>query len=190
MTSWLKSKEPAPAPAAPRRIDTAALHRYAEDVKRTGPLSPQLAALVAAAPPDVLDRWGVPLPLADAAQARLDRIGAILADPWHRPRALLRAGQLGPDEVQAMQDGRPDELKQLAAAVELEMVQAGPPLPQWVESQLAILFQKPSNLILQGGPDKDESPREKTPAPPSGSKGFGPDGTPADRRELAVRSGR
>lgn len=184
--SWLKSQEPAKGPASPRHIDVAALYRHVAALEATGPLAPPMRALKAAAPVPVLDRWGMPLPLTDPQQARLDRIGAILADPWMRPKALLRAGQLGPDEVQALQDGRPDELAQLAAGVQQEMVQAGPPLPQWVESQLAILFQKPSNLILTGGPDKDE-PQGRSKQPARG--GEGPHGTPSDRRELAVRIG-
>jgi hypothetical protein len=185
--SWLKSEEPAKAPAAPRHIDVAALYRHVADVERLGPLPPQLRTLKAAAPPLAIDRWGMPLPLTAPQQARLDRIGAILADPWSRPKALLRAGQLGPDEVQALADGRPDELAQLAATVEREMVLAGPPLPQWVESQLAILFQKPSNLILTGGPDEADAGKGKSKSPARG--GEGPHGTPSDRRELAVRIG-
>lgn len=194
MSSWIKSPKPAAAPPPARKIDVAALHRHAQDVQRTGAMPPQLAALVAAAPPDVLDRWGMPLPLAAPAQARLDRIGAILADPWHRPRALLRAGQLGPDEVKAMQDGRPQELQRLADATRMEMITAGPPLPQWVEAQLAILFQKPSDKILTaGGPDKDETPSKTTAKPPAGQSAddsLMTRGTPSDRRELAVRIGK
>lgn len=187
MSSWLKADAPAKGPAAPRHIDVATLYRHVADLERIGPLPPQLRTLKKAAPTVVTDRWGMPLPLTDPQQARLDRIGAILADPWMRPMALLRAGQLGPDEVQALQDGRPDELLALAADVEREMVMAGPPLAQWVESQLAILFQKPSNLILAGGPSEDEAAQGKGKRP--GRGGEGPHGTPSDRRELAVRIG-
>lgn len=188
--SWIKADKPAKPPASPPKVDVQQLWRHASDVSQPIGGVPQqmprpLAVLVASAPAMTMDRWGVPLPLTAPQQARLDRIGAVLADAIHRPRALLRAGALGPDEVGALMAGRPAEYAQLCSDVMRDMVVAGPPLAGWMESQLAILFQRPSAEILSSPVDDG-----KKPSGPLSHKETTPFGTPSDRRELAVRQSR
>lgn len=194
MPSWIKAETPAKPPAQPKKCDVEALWRHASDVSQPlvpgGPpqqLPRPLAVLVASAPEMRVDRWGVPLPLTAPQQCRLDRIDAILADPIGRPRALLRAGQLGPDEVGALMAGRPTEYQALLADVEHDMIVAGPPLAGWMESQLAILFQRPSAQILST-PLPEDGPQQGA-GRPRGAR-TAPFGTPSDRREVAVRQAR
>lgn len=192
MSAWIKAEAPAKPPASPRHIDIQQLYRHASDVSQPIAGVPQqlprpLAVLVASAPQVQVDRWGIPLPITAPQQARLDRIGAILADAISRPRALLRAGQLGPDEVGALIAGRPAEYAQLLRDVERDMVTAGPPLAGWMESQLAILFQRPSAQILSVALPEDGAQQG---SPKRGGHKTTPFGTPSDRREIAVRQSR
>lgn len=185
--SWIKAETPAKPPGSPPHIDVQQLYRHASDVQQTGQLPRPTAVLLASAPTVQFDRWGQPLPITAPQQARLDRIGAILADPIYRPRALLKCGQLGPDEVGALIAGRPAEYARLCADVMHDMVVAGPPLAGWMESQLAILFQRPSAEILTTALPED-GPQQ---GPQRTGHGLSkPFGTPSDRREIAVRQAR
>jgi hypothetical protein len=187
--SWCKRPEPGKPPAPPRHVDVVDLHARVQDIKSVlppgAPLPVEFQTLLDAAPPLRLDRWGMPLPFDAPAQYRIDRVAAILADPINRGRSLIRAGQLGPDETAAMLAGRQADYMVLKREVLRDVIVAGPPLPQWVEAQLAIFFQRPASQLLEL-PQQPEAPKA------SGGKGPRevPFGTPAERREQAVREER
>jgi hypothetical protein len=184
VSTWLKQPAPGKGPKPPARIDLIALHRHANQLGAVGTLPPDLQALLKAAPVMPTDRWGMPLPLSENEQAKLDRIGAVIASPLLRGRQLLVAGQLGPDEVQAIVDARPTAYAILLQQATDEVLAAGPPIAPWAEAQLAILFGRPAGQVFT---DPEAEARQ---AKASGAGGGPvPFGTPADRRELAVREG-
>ena len=187
--SWCKRQQPGKPPAPPRHMDVVELHRLVQEAQSFAPpgtpVPPEMQTLLDAAPPLRLDRWGMPLPLDLPAQYRLDRVAAILADPINRGRSLIRSGQIGPDETAAMLAGRPADYMVLKREVLRDVIVAGPPLPQWVEATLAIFFQRPASQLLA-------MPQPEAPPKPSGGPGPRevPFGTPAERREQAVREER
>lgn len=186
--SWCKRKEPGKQPAQPTHIDVVELNRRIQAIAQAAPpgtpLPVELQVLLDACPPLRLDRWGEPLPFSDPEQFRIDRVGAILADPINRGRSLIRSSSMGPDEVQAMATGRPEDYRFLKQEVLRDVLVAGPPLPLWVESQLAIFYQRPVSQVLT-----TEEPEAPKPSPGK-SGGEVPFGTPAERREQAVREER
>lgn len=188
--SWLK-KPPAPAPPEPAHID---LERMMT-VLTAEPDPPTLAKqyLMTKAPRAQLDKWGAPLPLSSVDQDRLDRAFAVIASPHDRTRALLRAGMLAPDEVDAVSFAFPEIYGELEREALKELVVTAPPYEGWAETVLGVLFQKPPADVVTGGlggPDKQPGEGGQ---PPKGKPKAAPGdmvtgmATPADRRDVEVR---
>lgn len=187
--SWLKLPA-APAPPEPAHVD---LERMMH-VLTAEPDPPTLAKqyLMTKAPRAQLDKWGAPLPLSAVDQDRLDRVFAVIASPHDRTRALLRAGMLGPDEVDAVSFSFPEIYGELEREALKELVVTAPPYEGWAETVLGILFGKPPAEVIAGGIDQPGKPQQDGQPPPGKPKASGgaPAGmpTPADRRDVAVRA--
>ena len=187
--SWLQNP-PAPSPPEPAHID---LERMMT-VLQAEPDPPTLAKqyLMTKAPKAQLDKWGAPLPLSAVDQDRLDRAFAVIASPHDRTRALLRAGMLAPDEVDAVSFAFPEIYGELEREALKDLVTTAPPYQGWAETVLGVLFGKPPAEVVAGGidqPDKpqgDQPPPGKPKAPSKGNPAAMP--TPADRRDVAVRA--
>lgn len=186
--SWLKEK-PAPAPPEPGHVD---LERMMQ-VLQAEPDPPTLAKqyLMTKAPKAQLDKWGAPLPLSAVDQDRLDRVFAVIAAPYDRTRALLRAGMLAPDEVDAVSFAFPEIYGELEREALKDLVTTEPPYAGWAETVLGVLFEKPPAEVIasglggpqQQGPDKPPKGAPKSP----GNMAAGMP-TPADRRDQEVRA--
>jgi hypothetical protein len=181
--SWLQ--EPAaPAPPEPGHVNVEWLMQMLQS-KETPTLADQY--LMTKAPRAQLDKWGDPLPLSPPDQDRLDRVFAVIASPYDRTRALLRAGMLAPDEVDAVVASFPEIYGELEREAIKDMVTTAPPYQVWAEIALGVLFQKPAADVA--------NPQA---AAPPGGKGDGKPGkaaaamasgmaTQADRRDVEVR---
>jgi len=187
--SWL-NKPPAPAPPEPAHVD---LERMMQ-VLTAEPDPPTLAKqyLMTRTPKLQLDKWGAPLPLSAVDQDRLDRVFAVIASPHDRTRALMRAGMLGPDEVDAVSFAFPEIYGELEREALHDLVTTAPPYEGWAETVLAVLFQKPPADVVTGGlggpqekPQEGEPPKGK-PKATSGANVTAM-ATPADRRDVEVR---
>lgn len=189
MSRWLKQDAPGPGPKPPARTDLMSFYRFVDQTMQQsgGQLPPDVAYLLKVAPVAAEDRWGMPLPLSENEQNRLDRLAAVMASPLVRGRLLLISGQLGPDEVEALVAGRPEAYAVLVHEATREVLEAGPPIAAWAEAQLAILFGRPAGQVFTG----EKAPAEQQAAGNGGRPGGAvvPFGTPADRREVAVREG-
>ena len=126
----------------------------------------------------------LPRDLAD--QARLDRMFAILSEPYARGRALVLAGMILPDEVDALINVYPDVWMALATQAWNEMHVTHPPYPLWAEQTLGVLFGKPADVVFTGPAPKQ--PDQQAQAAESGIRTNPAPGTQADRRDPAVRS--
>lgn len=140
--------------------------------------TPAQTYLAVKAPPVPMDQWGLPLPISPLQQDYLDRVFAVLADPM-RARALLHSGQLLPDEVEPIATVFPEVYASLIEEATDDMIDAKPPFPAWAEGVLGILFQRPAASVY--------NPAGEAQGKPPGGKLDAQSGTPADRRELAVR---
>jgi hypothetical protein len=125
-----------------------------------------------------MDQWGMPLPISSQQQDYIDRVFAVLADPT-RCKALLHSGQLCPDEVEPLATVYPEIYETIVEDAMGDMRAAKPPFPAWAEGVLGILFQKPAATVY--------NPSSEANGKPPGGKMDKQAGTPADRRELAVR---
>ena len=181
MTAWLKNETPPKGPPMPPHIDVLSFMANTATAEQHGVAPPSALYIRDYGPRPAYDRWGAPLPLSPSEQARLDRITAILIEPIARGLALLHSGQLTPTEVAALKAVHPDIWADMVADTMADMVQAKPPFPAWVIATLSTLFEKPAAAVFMGEPI--EEPR---PNPRAGAM-IRPEGTPADRRELAVR---
>jgi hypothetical protein len=177
--SWLE-KPPAKGPKAPQHVDMMKLHRIA--TAAPGQLPPDVAKLIEIAPALQFDRWGNPLPLPPSDQHRLDRIAAIVGDPYARGRALLLSGELAPDEVDALATVRPVVYDILVQEATREMLEGEPPFQPWAEDVLDRLFRKPAPAVYEAAEE------QKQPQPGSGKQQV--PSTPAERREIAIRERR
>ena len=172
--SWLE-KPPAKGPKAPQHVDMMRLHRMATSLPQ---LPPDVAKLVEIAPALTFDRWGNPLPLSASDQHRLDRIAAVVGDPYARGRALLLSGELAPDEVEALATVRPVVYDILVQEATREMLDGEPPFQPWAEDALDRLFKKPAPLVYEAAEEQAQQQQAGGPKVPS---------TPAERREIAIR---
>lgn len=182
-TLWLKRPSPEKGPPAPASVNIEVLWAKLEESRRRGTATPAESYLAIKAPPIQLDDWGQPLPLTAMDQDYIDRVFAILANPFERGRALLHSGRLCPDEVEPIAVVYPEVWQVLAEDATNDMYDSGgPPFPAWAETSLGVLFQKPASAVYNPKP-ADE--------PTAGSAPHGkvkpPEATQADRRELAVR---
>jgi hypothetical protein len=173
--SWL-DEPPRKGPKPPQHVDMMKLHRIASS--SAGPLPPDVAKLIEIAPPLQFDRWGNPLPLSGDDQHRLDRIAAVVGDPYARGRALLLSGELAPDEVEALATARPVVYDILVQEATREMLENRPPFQPWAEDVLERLFRRPPPLVYEVA---EEQKQQKG---PGGQK---LPATPAERREIAIR---
>jgi hypothetical protein len=134
------------------------------------------------APPVPLDQWGAPLPLSAMDQDALDRLVAILRSPQERGEALIHSGQLAADERDAIMLVYPEIYATLTEHTKRDLLDNPPPWPAWVESTVETLWMKPASVVYNPGSEKEATP-------PTGQV-KAPEGTPADRREIAVRERR
>lgn len=186
--SWL-NEPPAPSPPEPAHVDIEQMMQ----VLQAEPDPPTLAKtyLMAQGPRQQLDKWGAPLPLSSVDQDRLDRAFAVIASPHDRTRALLRAGKLAPDEVDAVTAAFPEIYGELEREALHDLITTAPPYEGWAETVLGILFGKPPAEVVSGGlggppqqPGEGAPPKGKAKAPASMAAGMA---TQADRRDVEVR---
>lgn len=183
--SWLKLAKPPAGPPEPAHVDHEALMTALGEARSKGVWGPAEQYLWDAAPSiqDNLDAWGEPVPLDELEQSDLDRLVAILAAPYPRGRALLHAGQLAPDEVDALVAVFPDIYAVLVTEATNDMLDAPPPYPDWSEEVLGVLFQQPPAEVYTGAQKEGDvmkgQPKGKidTELP-----------TQAERRDVAVRA--
>ena len=185
MSSWLKGP-PAKAPPVPGHVNIETLMGTADQLEAQGMVTPALTYIRTNGPQQEIDKWGEPLPLSSVDQARLDRLFAILSEPYARGRALLLAGMLIPDEVDALMNVYPDVWMTLATQAWNEMHVTHPPYPLWAETTLGVLFAKPADVVFTGPSPK--APDQQAQAEGTGIRTNPAPGTQADRREAAVRS--
>jgi hypothetical protein len=168
----------------PPSVDVTKMWAAIEERRALGVQTQAQAFLALKAPPIALDNWGQALPLSAMEQDYLDRIFAVLANPRGRVTALLHSGRLCPDEVEPIATVFPAVWEAIVEDAQRDMIDSGgPPFPAWVEATLTVLFQKPAAAVYNPTPEKPMgSPPKKQIKPP--------EGTQADRRELAVREQR
>lgn len=183
MTAWLKQASPPDGPPSPPRIDVRAMAINIAQVDGSGEgLPPAAEFLRDFGPRPAYDRWGQPLPLSSQEQDRLDRMVAVLVSPDARGTALLHSGQLVPSEVAAIKTVHPEVWADMIEKAVKDMGKAGPPFAPWAESTLSVLFEKPASEIYG---QTEEEPHPSQGGSPPHEQRF--KGTPADRRELAIR---
>lgn len=190
--NWLK-EPPAEPPPEPAHVDLERLMAILTQAEMGRPLSPAEAVLRTQGPKLQLDKWGQPLPLSAVDQGRLDRLWAVMASPYDRCRALLRAGMLAPDEVQALSAAFPELYDVLKAEAEKEMITTEPPYQRWAETVLGTLFQAPAARVYADDQGQPQQPPAGKPKASGGKGGVLPVqslATQADRRDQAVRSER
>lgn len=173
---WLKHDKPGKAPPLPSHVDAVDLQTQLADRKAQGPLTPTMAYLDQFAPVPPLDRWGMPLPLSATDQDKLDRMAAVLFHPLLRGRQLLLSGMLDTDECSALRQGAPDAYELIRSGAEREMITAGPPLPQWADGVLGVLFGRDAAIVYGDAKDQPKPPQQG-----SNYQGKPPNPTPADK---------
>lgn len=180
ITPWLKKPHPGKGPPMPASVNLETLMAKIEEARRFGIQTPAQSYLAIKAPAQPMDEWGQPLPISSMDQDFLDRVFAVLADPMGRGRALLHSGRLCPDEVEPIAVVYPEIYEVMLELAQADMLDHPPPYPAWAQATLGVLFQKPASAVYTSEGEQ-----------PTGSLPQGqiktPEGTPADRRELAVR---
>lgn len=177
--TWLNGK-PAEMPPEPEDVDLVQEYGEAEKV---GPSSPALTYFRDHAPKLPTDMWGLPLPLSQVDQDRANRLWAILVSPYHRGRALMRAGAILTDEAAAIHEVYPDVWLMLDDELRTAMVTGKPPFPAWAEALIGVWFALPPKVAFAQAQEKAKGGGGQK----SSKAGEGALPTPADRRELAVR---
>lgn len=168
----------------PPSVNIEILEAKIEEARRMGIQTPAQTYLQVKKPVQALDEWGQPLPLSPMEQDYLDRLFAVLARPMERGRALLHSGRLCPDEVEPLVTVFFEIWHTLVEDATRDMFTAGgPPFPAWAEATLGVLFQKPASAMYNPTPEKTMGSQPRGQVKP-------PEGTQADRRELAVREQR
>ncbi len=147
---WMKGK-PTARPPRPAKVDLMAVRKHIDDQEKTGHIPASAAYLKGQLPEMLFDRWGAPLPLSIQKQERLDRLVAIMAEPFRRGRELLLAGYLDTLEANAIRDGHPDVYAAMSTQLQAELAIAGPPLPAWSESVLGVFFGRDAALVWNEG---------------------------------------
>lgn len=181
---WLKQRNPPKSPPEPRHANVALIRAALAQLEARGQLTGAGAYLSQMAPVQEQDKWGQPLPLSPSDQDALDRVFAVLSEPYARGKALVTSGLLSPDEVDALIDVFPDVWQRLCKETFDDMARTPPPYPSWVEGTLDVLFGIPAEQVFTQGPPPAPEPKgQGLDAKPATS------GTPADRREPAVREG-
>jgi hypothetical protein len=184
--SWLHLP-PAPPPPMPPRISLEDLMGRLAEKETIGQGTPAGAYLRLTLPVLRLDKWGQPLPLSDVDQDRVDRLCAIMQDPWTRVRSLLRAGMLLAEEVDAVKAAFPEVFSALADQVLRDMMESAPPYREWAETTIGVLFGlPPAELLRSAGPTPEQ--QSASASSPSAGKLPESNGTAADRRDPGVRS--
>jgi hypothetical protein len=182
-TPWLKRPHPGKGPPMPASVNIEILEAKIEEARRMGIQTPAQTYLQVNKPVVALDEWGQPLPLSSMQQDYLDRVFAVLVSPMERGRALLHSGRLCPDEVEPLVTVYFEIWQTLVEQATADMLANPPPYPAWAEATLGVLFQKPASAMYNPTPEKTIG------SPPRGQV-KAPEGTQADRRELAVREQR
>lgn len=158
----------------------------ANEVKGLG--TPASAYLRLMAPTVKLDKWGMPLPLSDVDQDRIDRLVAVLDDPWTRARSLLRAGMLLAEETDAVKTAFPEVYTALAGQVLRDLMESPPPFREWAETTIGVLLGLPPAELLKSAGPTPEQQAESAATSQAPGKLPGAQGTAADRRDMGVRS--
>ncbi len=148
---WMKREKPGPRPKDPPHVDVMTAIEKLNQASKAGPLPPPILYLQSQLPEVAFDRWGRPLPLSIAKQERLDRLVAIMADPYHHGRELLLSGRLDIIEATALRDGHPDVYAAMRTQVEAELAMAGPPLPPWSDGVLGVFFGRDAAVVYNEG---------------------------------------
>lgn len=155
----------------------------AAEAEQGGQSVPALDFLRTVCPRSQLDKWGEPLPLSDADQARIDRLYAVAVDPSGRGQALIRSGTLDPGEAECIARAAPQTYAQLVGSARMDMATTEPPFAPWAEQTLSILFGEPAAKAYREPPAQPASQSK----PSSGKDDQDTGATPADRREISVR---
>lgn len=162
----------------------------AEEAKGLG--TPATAYLRLMCPTIKLDKWGMPLPLSDVDQDRVDRLFAVLRDPLTRTKVLLHCGMLIAEEVDAVRVAYPEVFTALVESTLSDMMNSAPPYREWAETVVGVLFGMPPAELLQNAEPTIENAAAAQAAPkPSRSsvnRQPGREGTAADRRDIGVRA--
>lgn len=129
-----------------------------------------------------LDKWGEPLPLSAAEQARIDRLVAVAADPLERTWALVLSGTLDPLEAECCAVTSAGAYNALVSKAKMDMAMTPPPYAPWAEQTLGILFGKPAAKVYVEAQIQPASAGK-----PSARNDEASFPTPSDRREIPVR---
>ena len=186
MSDWLKKRSPPAGPPAPGHVDHADLLDQIHEKEQLKIATPALLFLKAQAPPQTVDKWGQPYPLSTFDQERLDQLVAIIAAPYERGRALVRAGMITPSEVDALAQVYPDVLGVLENEVVQDMLDHPPPYPSWSEATIGVLFGVPAAAVYGQGTPKVPERQSLQGTANKGTEAEVPS-TPSERREVAVR---
>ena len=187
---WLKAPRPGKGPPSPGHVDIDLLRRQANALAARGMTTAAMEYLDEKGPKINIDKWGRPLPLCRVDQDRLNRLFAIMAAPFERGWALVVSGQLSPAEVDAIQYVAPEVWVVMRDRIVHDMIEAGPPFPSWVVAQLDVFFGESTATVFETA-QGDVAAQELGQSSGGGRLPLpGPHGTPADRRELAVREER
>jgi hypothetical protein len=165
-------------------VNVSMLRGALGQLEAAGQLTGAAAYLHELAPVLEVDKWGEPLPLSPSDQNALDRVFAVLSEPYARGKALLTSGLLAPDEVDALIDVYPDIWQRLCKEAADDMARTPPPYVGWAEDTLSVLFKMPPERVFAEGPPPAPMPKTE-----SLEAKVGTTATPADRRETAVREG-
>lgn len=179
--TWLNAPQPPSLPPTPH-VQLAAMLGAIAEQEAAGMTTPAVQFLRMVAPKEEVDKWGQPLPLAKATQDRVDRIFAVLSDPYARVMRLVRAGELIGDEVVAIKTAFPDVYAQVVEAVARDLMHSTIPLRAWAEGTLTVLLEMPPAQVVQLQTTQPAKPKPGTP-----EKTPDMSGTAADRRDIGVR---
>lgn len=179
---WCKNPKPAKGPKPPREIVPAVLSAIRMSAK-VDLSSPKSKFLNEHLPKEQFDRWLQPLPLSIVQQDRVNRMIAMFVAPIDRGRALLLSGQLDTLDMQVLRDGIPDAYEILRTQAVREMAEAGPPLPQWSEAVLGVLFGRSAAHVFA----EEKTDEEGKPQAGNGFAGKPPVPTPQEQRDNVQR---
>jgi hypothetical protein len=189
--TWLHMPPMRP-PAPPPHVALERLMGAIAQQEALGLATPASGYLRLMCPKMQLDKWGIPLPLSDVDQDRVDRLFAVLVQPLERLRVLLHCGMLMDEENDAVKTAFPEVYTVIVEETLREMMQSAPPYREWAETTIGVLFGMPPAQLLQTAGPSPEQQSAQASAPkttrPASDRMPGTQGTAADRRDIGVRA--